>query len=137
MVLIFNIMKKFIFICFLILCVGSLFSQVDQKSYAMELSNRIDSAIIGQYRQVEPYFTEAYSLYPTVPRGMLEAVSFSYTRFVHLKPAVSQEEDGGVPSLYGLMGLTLDGKGFFRDNLRYVAELSGLTEKDIMASPRD
>lgn len=118
------------------LCAGPLFSQKDEAAYSHALSARIDSAVMCQYRRAEPYFKEAYSLYPSVPRGMLEAVSFAYTRFTHLSPADNNEEDGGVPATYGLMGLTLDGKGFFRNNLRYVAESSGFPVSEIVASPR-
>ena len=115
---------------------GLVLAQEDKKTYSAELSARIDSAIIQQYRRVEPFFHEAYLLYPSVPRGVLEAVAFTYTRFVHLTPPDSQEEDG-VPNTYGLMGLTLDGRGFFRDNLQSVSELSGFSVEAIVTSPRD
>lgn len=130
-------MKKIFFICILILYFASLFSQVDKKEYAADLSRRIDAAVIQRYQQVEPYFKEAYSLYPSVPRGMLEAVSFTYTRFTHLVPPEDNQEEGSVPYTYGLMGLTLDGQGFFRDNLHLVSELSGFSVESIMSSPRD
>ena len=136
-ILIFKIMKRCIFVFFLILCIVSLFAQGDEKHYAAELSGKIDSAVIQQYRQVEPFFTEAYQLYPSVPRGVLEAVAFTYTRFVHVDPPVGQEDASAVPCVYGVMGLTLDGRGFFRDNLRYVSDLSGFSVEDIVVSPRD
>lgn len=118
------------------LCASVLSAQVDEKNYSSGLSARIDSAVIQQYQRVRPFFQEAYNLYPSVPRGVLEAVSFAYTRFTHLTPPDVQPE-GAAPSTYGLMGLTLDGCGFFRDNLHYVAELSGFPVEDIISSPRD
>ena len=130
-------MKRITFICILILYFASLFSQEDKREYAADLSRRIDAAVIQQYQRVEPYFKEAYSLYPSVPRGMLEAVSFTYTRFTHLVPSEDNQDAGSVPYTYGLMGLTLDGMGFFRDNLRLVSELSGFSVESIMTSPRD
>ena len=119
------------------MCSGSLFSQKDEKSYSAGLSAQIDSVVVQQYRRVEPFFREAYQLYPSVPRGLLEAVSYTYTRFWHLSPFDSQENEGRVPNTYGLMGLTLDGRGFFRDNLRYVSELSGFSVEGIVKLPRD
>ena len=110
-------MKNFAIFYFLILYVGILFSQGDEQQYARRLSDEIDSVLIQRYRQAAPFFTEAYHLYPSVPCGMLEAVSFTYTRFVHIKPTVYQEDKNTIPFTYGLMGLTLDGRGFFRNNL--------------------
>ena len=40
-----------------------------------------------------------------------------------------------MPRAYGLMGLVKDGKGYFRENLHLVAELSGITEVEILESP--
>ena len=130
-------MKKIFFIWILILCFTSLFSQVGKKEYAADLSRRIDATVIQQYQRVEPYFREAYFLYPSVPRGMLEAVSYTYTRFMHLVPPDKLPAEGEAPYTYGLMGLTLDGQNFFRDNLHYVSELSGISVEDIISSPRD
>lgn len=129
-------MKKLITIFLFILYIVNLYSQAD-KQYKAVLSRQLETAVIQQYHRVEPFFREAYSLYPSVPRGILEAVSFAYTRFTHLCPSDTIPEDGGVPFTYGLMGLTLDGRGFFRDNLHYVAELSGFSVEDIVSSPRD
>src|SRR5207249_181948 len=56
------------------------------------------------------------------------------TRFYHLKG------DGapsciGLPKAYGVMGLTEDGKGYFRNSLQFVSHLSGFTEEDIKKDP--
>ena len=57
-------------------------------------------------------FDVAYQQYPDVPKGMLEAVSFTMTRFRHIE----NEHQGcaGLPLVYGVMGLTLDGEGYLR-----------------------
>lgn len=133
----FKIMKKIIILYLLILYCCSLFSQWDGKTYSVGLCAQIDSAVVQQYRRAESVFREAYQLYPSVPRGVLEAVSYTYTRFSHLSPSDDRKDEGGMPKAYGLMGLTLDGQGFFRDNLRFVSELSGYAVEDIVSSPRD
>ena len=93
----------------------------------------VDSA----YAVVEPFFRRAYTLYPSVPRGFLEAVAYYYTRFAFVP---FDERDIGdaeeIPKTYGVMGLTLDGKGVFRNNLILVSELSGVPLPDILSSPQ-
>jgi len=78
-------------------------------------------------------FDAAYQQYPTVPRGMLEAVAFTTSRFEHLDNQT--ESCVGLPVAYGVMGLTLDGKGYFRNNLNYVSQLSGISVSDILLNP--
>jgi N-acetyl-anhydromuramyl-L-alanine amidase AmpD len=80
------------------------------------------------------YFQSAYKACPSIPKGMLEAVSFGQTRFAHIQ----EQEFGsciGLPQVYGVMGLTLDGKNYFRNNLSRVAELSGISVDEIKESP--
>ena len=84
-----------------------------------------------------PYFEEAYQKYPTIPIGMLEAVSFSYTRLEsRVWPDTVSVQESDIPLTYSIMGLTLDGKGYFRENLRVVSALSGVREEDIMRDDR-
>ena len=58
----------------------------------------------------QTYFNKAYSLYPDIPKGTLEAVAFTNTRFI---TAVDAESCSGMPR-HGVMGLILDGKLFFK-----------------------
>ncbi|MBO4654100.1 MAG: N-acetylmuramoyl-L-alanine amidase [Bacteroidales bacterium] len=102
-----------------------------------KISAEVDSLVLEQYRQVAPFFDEAYCLYPSVPRGILEAVAYTYTRFTHRKPDLSADPPEQMPATYGVMGLTWDGKGFFRENLKTVSLLSGYSVSRIMDSPRD
>ncbi len=81
-------------------------------------------------------FQLAYQACPDIPQGLLEAVSFTNTHCHHLTDA-SYFHDGpdAMPRAYGLMGLVKDGKGYFRENLHLVAELSGVSEAEILESP--
>jgi len=92
-----------------------------------------------EHEQKYPYqafFKEAYQLYPDVPLGVLEAVSYTNTHIRHINPLAEEASCAGLPGFYGVMGLVLDGKGCFRENLKTVASLSGYSVNDIINSPR-
>ena len=81
-------------------------------------------------------FEQAYSACPEVPQGWLEAVSFTNTQCHHLTDAnYFHEGPDAMPRAYGLMGLVRDGKNYFRENLRLVSELSGISEAEIEKNP--
>ncbi|MBA3664036.1 MAG: N-acetylmuramoyl-L-alanine amidase, partial [Bacteroidetes bacterium] len=40
-----------------------------------------------------------------------------------------------IPKAYGVMGLTLDGKNYFRNNLKLVSQFSGIDEMTIISDP--
>ena len=129
-------MKKMI-LTLLLFALTMVYAQTPANDEMKRLQQQTEAAIIQQYKQVEPYFQEAYRLYPTVPRGVLETVAFTYSRFHHLAPDTSTREPWEIPATYGVMGLTLNGKGIFRNNLQRVAELSGIPADKIQQSPRD
>ena len=81
-------------------------------------------------------FDAAYEACPTIPKGLLEAISFTNTHCHHLTDA-NYFNDGpdAMPRAYGLMGLVKDGKHYFRENLHLVSELSGVSETEILGSP--
>ena len=81
-------------------------------------------------------FQSAYQACPDIPQGLLEAISFTNTHCHHLTDD-NYFHDGpnAMPRAYGLMGLVKDGKGYFRENLHIVAELSGISEAEILESP--
>jgi N-acetyl-anhydromuramyl-L-alanine amidase AmpD len=79
-------------------------------------------------------FRKAYSLYPSIPKGILESVAWSQSRFNHLNTIV-ESSCIGYPTAYGVMGLTEDGKGYFRNNLIVVSQLSGYSAQDIKTDP--
>ena len=73
---------------------------------------------------------EAYQACPQVPRGVLEAVSFTQTRFAYLSDA-ELESCSGLPKSHGYLGMVQNGKQFFRSNMRKVADLSGISQTQI------
>lgn len=79
-------------------------------------------------------FRKAYSLYPSIPKGILESVAWSQSRFSHLNMNV-EPSCIGYPTAYGVMGLTEDGKGYFRNNLVVVSQVSGYSVQDIKTNP--
>lgn len=79
-------------------------------------------------------FAAAYRQYPSVPRGVLEAVAYTQTHIRHISPT-DPLSCTGMPLPSGVMGLFADGKGYFRENLKLVAKLSGLEEGQIKADP--
>ena len=81
-------------------------------------------------------FQSAYQACPDIPRGLLEAISFTNTHCHHLTDD-NYFHDGpdAMPRAYGLMGLVKDGKNYFRENLHFVSELSGISETEILESP--
>lgn len=79
-------------------------------------------------------FRKAYSLNPSIPKGVLESIAFSQTRFYHLDDN-QQASCISYPKAYGVMGLTENGQGYFRNNLIYVSQLSGYSVADMKADP--
>jgi len=82
------------------------------------------------------YFEEAYQLYPQIPRGILESVAFVNTRIRHIVAEETAPSCAGLPRYHGVMGLVEDGKGWFRNNLITVSQLSGYSVSDIKKDPR-
>jgi hypothetical protein len=110
-------MKKFLF-SFLFLFPFLIFAQADKHP-------------ANSYQQE---FTNAYNQYPDVPKGLLEAVSYTMTRFHHIQNPIGSCV--GLPKTYGVMGLTLDGQNYFRNNLNYISQLSGIAINDILQNPQ-
>jgi hypothetical protein len=81
------------------------------------------------------YFNEAYSLYPELPKGVLEAVAFTNTRFTHL---TGEEEEScvGMPHTFGVMGLMENGEGWFKNNLSLINSYSKFSSEEIKTDPR-
>lgn len=66
----------------------------------------------------ESAFEAAYKAFPQIPKGLLEAVSFTNTHCHHLTDADYTFDDStAMPRAYGLMGLVKNGKNYFRENL--------------------
>ena len=91
---------------------------------------------IAEPQNYNATFKSAYQACPDIPQGLLEAISFTNTQCHHLTDA-DYHHDGpdAMPRAYGLMGLVKDGKGYFRENLHLVSELSGISEAEILQNP--
>lgn len=75
---------------------------------------------------------------PSLPKGLLEAISYTNTQCHHLTDAdysFPADDPAAMPRAYGMMGLVLDGKGVFRENLKTVSQLSGFSVDEIMRDP--
>ena len=82
------------------------------------------------------FFENAYIQFPTVPRGVLEAVAFTSTHFNHLTHTADEAGSCiGMPKAYGVMGLILDGKQYFNNNLEKISILSGYSVQQILEDP--
>lgn len=77
---------------------------------------------------------QAYNQHPELPKGILEAVSWSNTRMHHLT-GQEHESCSGMPQALGIMGLFADGKNYFRENAHLVEELSGISVAQQLANP--
>lgn len=89
---------------------------------------------------LNPYsasFIKAYNEHTSIPNGILEAIAFTNTRFQHITHNSGDAESCvGIPNVYGVMGLTLDGKKYFRNNLLMISDLSGYSVKEIISNPQ-
>lgn len=88
--------------------------------------------------QEKTVFELAETQCPSLPQGLLEAVSFTNTHCHHLTDAnysFLEDDPTVMPRAYGMMGLVKNGKGYFRENLKTVSSLSGFSEKEILEDP--
>jgi len=82
------------------------------------------------------FFEKAYQQHPSIPKGILEAVAYTNSRFYHITHNANDAESCmGLPKYYGVMGLVADGKNYFRNNLVFVSQLSGFTTDELISSP--
>lgn len=109
-----------------------------KKSLLTALSMLFILACFGQNANLSQdysvYFEEAYEENPTLPRGILEAVAYTRTHIRHIS-ANEPASCTGLPRVYGVMGLTLDGQNYFNENLKVVAKNSDYTISEIINSP--
>lgn len=82
----------------------------------------------------ENYCQQAYAAYPNIPRGMLEAVSFTQTRMSYLTES-ELASCSGLPKSRGFLGMVANGKGYFKENMKMVAQLSGIPLPQIRQNP--
>lgn len=100
----------------------------------------ISTFLFGQAEQKEipnPHqalFEKAYKAHPSVPRGILEGIAHTTTRFSHLDGSQAASCTG-LPKAYTVFGLTKNGQGYFRNNLQLVSKLSGTPVKTMISDP--
>ena len=82
----------------------------------------------------ENYCQQAYGSYPAIPKGILEAVSFTQTRMSYLT-ASELESCSGLPKSYGFLGMVAQGKGYFKENMKLVSQLSGISLAQMRQDP--
>lgn len=99
---------------------------------AFSLSTSAKANLTANYADL---FDVTYERHPIIPNGLLEAVAFAQTRIQH----ITGNNHGclGLPQVKGVMGLTKDGEGYFRNNLDFVARLSEIDRNDIIENPAD
>lgn len=78
-------------------------------------------------------FQSYYQAFPSIPKGFIEAFSFTRTR---LQPIDAQEPSSCVhmPKAFGIFGLFNDGQGYFKENAKTVSQLSGVPLESIQQS---
>ncbi len=71
----------------------------------------------GEYKapdnKYQAEFNIVYAGFPDLPRGILEAISYTQTRFENLPGTL--HSCAGIPTAKGLFGLISDGKGYFNE----------------------
>ncbi|MDF2436937.1 MAG: N-acetylmuramyl-L-alanine amidase, negative regulator of AmpC, AmpD [Bacteroidota bacterium] len=101
--------------------------------FVIKIGTAQDAKVINPYLAS---FNKAYLQHPEIPKGMLEAVAFCNSRFTQITHStVASESCEGIPNAYGVMGLTLNGEGYFNNNLVLVSQLSGYNQQEIINDP--
>lgn len=107
-----------------------------QHNTGIALSQQLITGIKFEVPHYTNYFQDAYVQYPNIPRGVLEAVAYGNTHIFHVVHNPGGNENCmGLPLAYGVMGLTLDGKNYFNNNLVTVSDLSGISTSLIINNP--
>lgn len=89
---------------------------------------------VAQSDQFLSWCQDAYAQYPDLPKGVLEATSYTQTRFAYLTGA-EQESCSGIPKCYGYMGMVKDGKQYFRNTYTQVARVGQVTAAQMEQDP--
>lgn len=78
-------------------------------------------------------FENAYANNKYVPKGILEAIAYTNTRFSPI-PANSEHSCTGMPLPFGILGMFNEGHGYFRENGKIVADKANVEVKDILTN---
>jgi hypothetical protein len=123
-----NQMKK------IILFTSLLVSTIVTATFASTNNSQQDNPVVNPYIA---QFKAVYNNYnATIPKGILEAIAYTQTNFTHITHVSAASESCiGYPNAYGVMGLTANGQGYFRNNLSLIAALSNVSETEIINNP--
>lgn len=97
------------------------------------------SKIHGGFQPVHTFdgiFEEAYSQYPNIPRGILEAFAWHESHFSHLGSGLEEASCTGLPQKFGVMGLMDDPSGTFRSTLSQLSAWSGIPKAVLKTDDR-
>lgn len=84
---------------------------------------------------MQGFFEEAHESYPRIPAGVLEAMAYTGSRWIHRIPEAPQAGHHNMPQVYGVMGLH-HGVGGFADVLSQAAAAKGWSVEHVMQNPR-
>ena len=76
--------------------------------------------IFHMKQSLQEDFNAAYSSFPTIPIGILESVSYTKTHCKHIEPTKEQKSCIGLPTYNGIMGLTDNTNGYFKNTLKAI-----------------
>jgi len=95
-----------------------------------DINERVLKSQLADYNIAKPYFEEAYEMYPSIPKGIIEAVSYTNTRFYNV-PEAEDISSEGLPQYLGVMGLIFDGKDYFKENGKLIASIANINETEL------
>lgn len=99
---------------------------LNSEFFAQINSNTSSKSQTEHVENLTSYFEAAYSTCPDVPKGLLEAVSYTNT---HFRPIAANQFTSctGMPLPYGIMGVFENGANYFSENGKKIAQLSGIS----------
>lgn len=86
-------------------------------------------------QDVPKYFAEIQTQFPHIPENLCAAVSYQQTRWKP-NPNPGQPSCNGRPAVVGILGWVVEPNPVFRNHLQRVADLSGMSEDEILSTPQ-
>ena len=87
----------------------------------------------AQFNNFKAEFTSSYNKHPNIPKGILEAISYTKTHMQNLDGIA--QNCMGLPTYFGPMGIVEDGKNYFQNTADIIAELSEENIESILNNP--
>lgn len=95
--------------------------------------DREELALVAQRAQFRRDFAAAYARYPSLPEGVLEALAYVQSRWMHIEHDHMHEAHQHMPRAWGVMGLYA-GDGF-QDQVGEGARLIGVDRSRVIEDP--